>query len=164
MPSLSVYEILINAALRFVSFRPRSEKELRQFLERKMKKQNTYAAPLLSRAIERMRELGYVDDYKFAAWWVEQRRLHRPKGQMLVVSEIVAHGVPKDVAQAAYADSGQTPEELMGQASAMLQKKWSLWQKYPVLEQKKKAYDHLRRRGFSMDVVASVVDGYLKKR
>ena len=163
MPETFVYEKLINASLRFVSFRPRSEKEFRTFLIQKLKKSKTYAAPLVERAIERMRQLGYVDDMKFALWWIEQRQSFRPKGKRLVVAELGAKGVSAKLAEAAFSSLDETLVDQTEAAKGILAKKLYLWRLLDLKTQKKKAYDFLYRRGYDADTIGRVVDDLVQK-
>lgn len=137
------YEKLMGAAIRFVSYRPRSEKEIRDFLEKKLQKSHTSAPTLLDKVIARLAELGYVDDAKFAAWWIEQRSGRKPKGAKLVVYELKEKGIKVSVER----------DEKALAAKALAGKK--------VLD-KKKAIDFLMRRGFSWEVSARVVDERFK--
>ena len=97
------YERLVNAAIRYVSFRPRSEKELRDFLTKKLTKWKVSGDLLISKVIARMGELGYVDDAQFAAWWIDQRTAFKPKGNRLIKMELKAKGVSDSVIASALA-------------------------------------------------------------
>ena len=158
-----VYEKLINASLRYVSFRPRSEKEFRTFLVQKLKKSKTYAAPLVERAIARMRDLGYVDDLKFALWWIEQRQSFKPKGKRLVIAELGAKGVSQDVAQQAYLTLDNSLTDPFDAAKNILEKKLHSWRLLDSQTQKKKSYDFLYRRGYDADTIGRVVDDLVQK-
>src|SRR3990167_10049603 len=91
------YERLMNAVIRFVSFRPRSEKEIRDFLTKKIIKWKVSDDLLLNKVIDRMEDLGYIDDKKFADWWVEQRTRFRPKGNRVIEYELYQKGIAKDI-------------------------------------------------------------------
>lgn len=133
------YERLVNAAIRFVSYRPRSEKEIRDFLTRKLTKWKVSGEVLLQNVITRMRELGYIDDEKFAQWWIEQRSTFRPKGKRLLEMELRAKGVSMKID----IDEGAL-------AKRAIEKKRVHWDK-------KKLYGFLMRRGFSSSVVDDIV-------
>lgn len=155
MNKANLSEHLINVAIRFVSFRPRSEKEFREFL----KKKNRIATDLeIIRVISRMRELGYVDDQKFALWWIDQRQQFKPKGERVLTAELRAKGISQDIIRDVLI--GLDADAL---AIEVLEKKLRSWQKYTVVVQKKKAYDLLARRGFDYDLVSRVVDARIKK-
>lgn len=150
------YERLVNAAIRYISFRPRSRKELTDFLDKKLTRWKVFGPGLRSKVITRMEELGYVDDDKFASWWVEQRTAFRPKGNRVIEMELRAKGVPASVIASALASRGS--QSLLAAARQAVAKKEDLWAKLPPLARKKKLYGYLGRRGFDSSTIARVVD------
>ena len=70
-------------ALRFLSFRPRSQAEVRR---------NLLAAGLDAELVEatlaRLAAQGYLDDAEFARFWVENRQQFRPKGSVALRGEL----------------------------------------------------------------------------
>lgn len=150
---MDIYDTLLNAAFRFLSFRPRSSQEVRDFLHKKTRK--THVAPeVFTRIMDRLIELGYIDDAKFVAWWVEARQKTKPRGMRLIKRELKLKGIDT-------ADIAETSEDDI--ARRAIQKKIEIWEKLPKLEQKKKLYDFLGRRGFSYNTIARVIDGVLGK-
>src|SRR5436190_4663476 len=81
-----------DAALRFLGPRPRSEREIRDRLAR-----HELDVQVVDRVIERLRHLQLVDDAAFAAYWVEQRATHRPRGARLLKQELRQKGISQDV-------------------------------------------------------------------
>jgi regulatory protein len=161
-----IYESLINASIRFVSFRPRSEHELRAYIDRKLKKEHTTVNAVIEQVVVRMRDLGYLDDRKFARWWVEQRQSFKPKGNRLLQMELRAKGIPQDVITdvlSAPVDGETVAEHQLAGALVALEKKISVWRAYPSDVKQKKAYDFLRRRGFDTMTISRVVDAILGK-
>lgn len=150
------YEKLVNAAIRFVSFRPRSEKELRDFLSKKLTKWKVSGEVLVSKVIARMGELGYVDDEAFARWWVDQRTTFTPKGNRVIKLELKAKGVSEGVIASVLAPRGS--ESLLKAARDAVARKMPLWSKLPVLERKKKLYGYLGRRGFDGETIGKLID------
>lgn len=175
-----LYQKLLESSFRFVSFRPRSKKEVRDFLLKKLSRFSatpisslvtpTYVGvqpSLIERVIARLRDLGYVDDAKFAAWWVDQRQSHKPKGARLIAQELKAKGISDDfvktllVKQRGQYSCGRNDidtDDEVTLARRAIAKKVPLWQKLPKLEQKKKIYGFLGRRGFDTETIYCVVD------
>lgn len=137
------YEKLINAALRFVSYRPRSEKEFRDFLDKKLAKWEISGEGLRERVIARMGELGYVDDEKFAQWWVTQRTSFRARGNRLIEFELIRKGVAKEAVRRAL-----TGRNSLEAARRAIGKK--------RFETPQKLYAFLARRGFDADTISRV--------
>lgn len=151
----TLYERLMRTSLRFVSYRPRSEKELRDFIHKKLSLWKTYASPgMAEKIIGRTRELGYVDDEKFAAWWIDQRRTFKLKGNRLIARELQAKGVGEDIVERLL--SAITSEKEL--ATRAIQKKLSLWSAVPAMEKKQKIYRYLAGRGFDQEAISSVID------
>ena len=150
------YEKLVNASLRFVSYRPRSEKELKEFLTKKIIKWKLSGALLVQKVIDRMRELGYIDDEKFAVWWLGQRTTFKLKGNRVIELELRAKGVPKAIIDPVLAT--REPQSALEDAKKAIARKEAIWAKLPPLERKKKLYDYLGRRGFDFDTIAKLID------
>jgi regulatory protein len=82
-------------AARYLGTRPRTRWEV----ERRLKRAGTEDATVTA-TLDRLTELGYLDDAAFARWWGEQRDRHRPRGQRLIEAELRQHGVPREVIEA----------------------------------------------------------------
>ncbi len=137
------YERLVNSAIRFVSYRPRSQKELRDFLAKKLTKWKVSGAGLLEKVVARTGELGYVDDEKFAAWWVEQRTAFKQKGNRLIELELRQKGVAREVIV-----SVLEGRDMLAPARKAIQNK--------RFKNEKQLYDYLARRGFDADTIKRV--------
>jgi regulatory protein len=79
------------AALAFLSYRPRSEREIRDRLKKK-----DVSEPVIELVLERLRDLRLVDDQEFARYWVEQRQTHRPRGARLLRQELHQKGIARE--------------------------------------------------------------------
>lgn len=84
--------LVLAAALRFLEARSRSTSEVRRRLLT-----HGYQAPLVEGAIERLTELGMLDDQAFAQAWVESRDRARPRGERALRTELVRKGVDRGV-------------------------------------------------------------------
>lgn len=98
-------------AVRFLGSRPRSRWELDRRLRRAGVGESTVAATL-----DRLSELGYVDDAAFARWWGEQRDRHAPRGRRMVEAELRQHGIDRDVIDA-YREEHRAPRRAPEDAS-----------------------------------------------
>lgn len=157
----TVYERLINAALRFVSYRPRSTRELRDFCKKTLRRHNTSAPLVEEQVMQRMADLGYADDTAFARWWVSQRTTSTPRGSRFIVAELVSKGISRDDAEAAVAAAEGSEEK---RAMQSIRRKLQVWLHLDDSERNKKLYEYLYRRGFTTETIRTVVDGLSRKR
>lgn len=81
------------AALRLLSYRARSEEELRQRLAQK-----GYAAGTVRRVIAELRRVDLVNDRQFAESWVESRLAGRRAGRRGLLWELIRKGLDRDLA------------------------------------------------------------------
>jgi regulatory protein len=92
---------VLAAAARFLGTRPRSADEVRRRL-----RDAGYRADLVEGALDRLTELGYLDDAAFARAWVESRDRTRPRGARALRDELRRKGVAAADAEAALAARG----------------------------------------------------------
>ena len=159
-----IYEKLLSAAFRFVSYRPRSRHEISIYLARYLKRHKKEDPVLVEKILLRLTDLGYVDDAKFTAWWISARRSNKPKGMRVIKNELKAKGVERQTVEKI---SGSIKRSQQGDATGESEyeialraatPKLGIWRKFPVLERKKKIYGFLMRRGFDSDTAVSVID------
>ena len=82
--------VVLEAAARFLEARSRSVSEVRRRLTGA-----GYRAELVEGAIERMTELGMLDDDVFARSWVESRDRARPRGERAIRDELRLKGIDR---------------------------------------------------------------------
>ena len=73
----------LNAAYHCLSYRPRSEGEIRQWLHRR-----GFANEVAEKAIVKLRDQNLTDDFAFAQFWKENRLSFRPKSKRLIKKEL----------------------------------------------------------------------------
>ena len=135
----------LEAALRLLSYRPRSEFELRQRLGPR------FEAGIIDEVLSQLKERHMLDDAAFARFWKENREAFRPRGRRLLEMELRRKGVEAEVVSQALA--GVDDEELAHRAAE--QKGRNLEKDYDVFRLKLGAY--LVRRGFSYEVTNRTV-------
>jgi len=121
---------------------------------------------VISTTLERLAELGYVDDLAFARWWAEQRDRHSPRGQRLVEGELRQRGIGREVIETLREERGDrsaqlepsTPSEAR-RAKAALRRhlRGSPIPDDPRSRQRLAAF--LARRGFGSDTVWAILRG-----
>jgi regulatory protein len=140
-------EVALQKALNFLSYRPRSEKEVRQNLKIK----HDIDEGIIDQIIERLKRGGLVDDENFAELWVENRSEFRPRGSHALRMELRQKGISEQTISDALAE---IDEETLALKAARKQAR-----KYNQLEWfefRKKLTGFLARRGFNYGVIAEV--------
>ena len=133
----------LGAANRLLSFRPRSEHEVRQKL-----KQKGFDALTISSCLDYLREHGLVDDAAFARYWAENRATFSPRSQRMVRLELRQKGVQTDVAEET---SSEVDDETAAYAAG--EKRASRLDMSDYEEFRRRLGEYLRRRGFGYDVI-----------
>jgi regulatory protein len=142
-------QVALQQAYAYLSYRPRSEQELRRSLTQK-----GHAPETVDAVIARLRDLHYVDDEVFALSWVENRQRFRPRGAHLLRAELRQKGIAREAADQAIADAGADERALVLDVA---QKKQTTIKAADYQEFARKLAGHLLRRGFSSDVVWDTV-------
>jgi regulatory protein len=144
--------LLLQKVYRFLSFRDRSEKEIRDYLRN---------SENIDEIIEKLKEQGLINDEKFAKEWVQSRR--RKYGLRRIKQELLQKGIERSIIDQVLSSElrVQSEEQI---AENALEKKNKAWENLEAMEFKKKAYGFLVRKGFEYEVVKEVVDNFLQKR
>lgn len=143
-------------ALRFLSYRPRSEKELQDWF--KKKKVGSETQKLIEK---KLHHFGYLNDREFTRWWVEQRITFRPLGRRRLVLELRQKGIRKEIIDE---ELGKLEDEKLNRlAQELAKKKIKTLKNLPYLEAREKLSAFLARRGFSWEIIKEVVAKTLKK-
>jgi len=142
------YQRAFDTALNFLSYRPRSEAEVRANLRRKK-----IAEDVVDRVMERLRETKLVDDSSFAEYWLQNRETFSPRGWRAIRMELRHKGVPQETIDETLPGEGDEAQNAYRAAS----KKATKIGTGDFREFRQKLGAYLVRRGFDYDVVSSVV-------
>ncbi|ALC80395.1 MULTISPECIES: recombination regulator RecX [Bacillus] len=138
-------------AIGYLSFRMRSEKEVRDFLA---KKEVSFSAS--TEIIYRLKELNYLNDASFAEAYVSTHRKTNRKGPAVLKRELKEKGVSEE----AITDALQTFsfEDQMEEAKVLTQKFLKKGKKVSTKETSQLIQQQLARKGFPFDVINAVLD------
>ncbi len=129
--------------LRYVAIRPRSEGELLDYFRRKQ------IDPVAgAQIIERLRNVGLVDDSAFAKAWVDNRRLLKNVSKRRLQLELRQKRVSTEIIDQVLQDDESDDRQVLRQ---LIEKKRS---RYP---DNQKFMQYLARQGFSYDDIKSVL-------
>jgi regulatory protein len=144
-----------NKLVKFATLRPRSKKEIEDWLKRKKIHKSLHG-----KLFNRLNRLDLVDDKKFAQWWVEQRLNFRPRAKRILQYELRKKGIDKNMIEDVFSKIEVNEERI---ALKLLEKKKYKWKNLGEFEAKKKRSEFLARRGFSWQVIKRVIDAFLGK-
>jgi len=151
---MDTFEKMYNKALRFLSYRPRSEKEVRE----RLRKAKT-SEEIIEKIIIKLKEYNFLNDLEFAKSWVENRKKLNPKALRLIKLELKQKGVSSNIIEALKLKT----EADLGLARLITDRKVQKMKNLPKEEIQKKLYGFLARRGFNYDIIKQSVDEILKK-
>ena len=145
--------LVLEAALRFLEARQRSAAEVRRRLL-----VHGYRADLVEGAIERLTELGMIDDAAFARAWVESRDRARPRGERALRQELLRKGIDRAVRDEALADrESERPDADEDAARRLLERHASALARVPDPRARRhRAYALLARNGFDSELASAL--------
>ncbi|TEU21918.1 MAG: regulatory protein RecX, partial [Anaerolineales bacterium] len=135
-------------ALRFLSYRPRSEAEVRRYLQGKKVPPTVEA-----KVAERLTSAGLLDDPAFASYWVENRESFNPRGRFALRYELRQKGLSEETIALALEDIDE--EESAYRALINRVRRMSPLDRGAF---RKKLGSFLRRRGFSYETISAALE------
>jgi regulatory protein len=139
-------------ALNFLSYRPRSETEVRRNLRKK-----GIEEAVIEMVVDRLMRAGLLDDQEFARYWVENRLRFKPRGAHALRHELREKGVSDSVIADALASlDEETAARKVAEAGA---------RRLSHLEPRdfrRKLVAYMARRGFSYAVSEPLVEEMLE--
>lgn len=133
------------AALVFLGYRPRSEREVRDRLRR-----GGFEQDAIDHTISRLHEWRYLDDEDFARRWVENRATHRPRGKRLLQQELHHKGIDRETAREVIddADLDETTD-----AETLARRRLPTYAGDDPAAIRRRLSAYLARRGYGYDVI-----------
>jgi regulatory protein len=138
----------VTAAMRYLSYRPRSKAEMKDKLYRRGFDEDT-----TNRVILRLEGQGLIDDAAFACFWQENRQAFRPRSQWLIRTELRRKGVAETITEDATLnlnDAESAYRAAEGKAHHLASLGYQTF--------RRRLGDFLRRRGFSYGVINQTIN------
>lgn len=146
-------EILLNSAIRFISYRQRSVQEVEARLRKK------YGAlltdELLELLLQRLAEFNLLNDADFAAEYIHSK-MRMGKGPLIIGRELSLKGVDKAIIEARLQQVDF--DEWLVNATLKLSKRIAAIRRKPAKQQKQAAYAYLYGRGYPADIIRAAID------
>lgn len=159
----SIFGKLYARSLEYVMMRPRSAKEVRDYLWRKtrttryksrggeIKERAGVSQQLSERVFDRLVEKNYIDDERFARFWVENRNMRKGASKRRLQNELRAKSVDQSIIDQVVATSSRTDDDEIEK----------------VIAKKGRRYDELKlvqylvRQGYDYDLVRTKVNQFI---
>jgi regulatory protein len=138
----------LNAAFRYLSYRLRSEAELRERLHRR-----GFDGDNVEATLAKLREQGLVNDLAFAQFWKDNRQSFRPRSQWLTKLELKQKGVSEDIIDQVVAevdDEDSAYRAAVGRARRLPRADYHGF--------RRRLGEYLKRRGFGYGVISHTVE------
>jgi regulatory protein len=150
-------DVVLAAAARFLEARSRSVVEVRRRLTGA-----GYRPTLVEGAIERLFDLGMLDDRAFAEAWIASRDRARPRGERVLRQELLQKGIDRSLIdelleERRTGEEGEATEPDLEAARRLLERNArSLARVADPRQRRARAYALLARNGFDPDVCREV--------
>lgn len=146
------FEKFYNRALRFLSFRPRSEQEIRDYLVNKKAE-----ATITEKIISKLREKRFLDDEEFVKWWIDQRTRVKPRAIRVIKMELKRKGIHHELIEAAFFDAHLRIKVDLESAKKLARRKIERYRNLPSEQVYQKVGRFLSSKGFSYDTIKKVL-------
>jgi regulatory protein len=133
----------LQKAYRLLSMRPHSEKEL----EKKLREKG-FPAVVIKEALEKLRDLKYLNDASFAIQWARNLAVNKLRGNRKIIASLQEKGVSSQLIDGAIASARQEISE--EEAIAVLVRKKAAKKKSTAfdIKEKQRIFQSLMLRGF----------------
>lgn len=139
-----VFDKAFNRSLKYLSFRPRSVKEIQDYLKKKR-----FSNQIINRVVKKLTELKFLNDEEFAKMWIEERQRTRGKSKFALKLELLNKGLDEDMFEPLLKGA----EDDFETAKTLFEKKKEKFANLSKFEFKKKMSGFLQRKGFSFEVI-----------
>lgn len=143
----------LNFAYFYLKFRPRSKKEMTDYLNKKAKRYR-WAEKVVGEAVKDLEDLDLLNDKKFIEWFVEQKAARKPRSVFLMRRQLLKHGVSKELIDRYFQEHEVDEEEVARQA---ISSRFARWKSLPKDKRFQKVAAFLSRRGFSYDIIKKTI-------
>lgn len=147
-------EKFYNSILRFLSYRPRSEKEVRDKL-----KEKKADSKIIENIVNKLKEYNFINDSEFAKRWIESRLKFKPRSLRLIKIELKQKGIDKKLID----DLKLEAESDFESAKKLVAKKIRRLKDLSKQEIYEKLGRFLSSKGFNWDTIKKAIDDVLSK-
>lgn len=143
-------------ALRYRSYRPRSTKEVHEYLTKK-----GYDPPNIERAVSYLKDNNLLNDEEFARMLCRDRLALKPVGKTAMKQLLLKKGIDRSLVDEVLQEYYTTEREST-MALSEAERKFKRISSLPPLAIKKKIYEHLLRRGYESSMSLRIANRMVK--
>lgn len=148
--------LLISKCYALVARRPRTEKEIRDYLAEKKE-----GFEIIDKVVDHLKSKKVIDDKLFIKWWVGERNYFKPRGIRALKSELQQKGIEREILDDFFA--GETINELELAKNELKRLKRRL-DHLPYKDKYHKVIGHLSRRGFPYAIAKNAFEDLYKMK
>lgn len=164
---MDLFEEFYNKALKFLSYRPRSEKEVREKLKSRISSKKVEEVEnvdgVIDRVIQKLKEKKFINDEEFAKGFLESRLRFKPRSIRLIKLELKKKGISDDIIQTIIHDSKFMIHSDLEQAKRLVEKRLPRYKGLGRQKIYEKMGRYLASKGFDWDTIKKSIDEVLKK-
>ena len=157
-----------------MSYRPRSEKEVRDHLKLKAQssklktttqnsKLETDIEFLIDKVIQKLIEQKFINDEEFVRFWIEQRLRFKPRSLRLIKMELKQKGISEEIVQFQISNFKFQIGDDLEQAKKLIEKRIERFKNLSKQEIYQKLGRYLASKGFGWDTIKKSIDEMLGK-
>lgn len=152
------FEKYLNLAYNFLSFRIRSEKEIRDYLSSKKALPET-----IEKIITKLKDHKFLNDEDFAKTWVESRQRVKPRSKFILKMELKQKGIDPEIIEQVLAEDNKEVVSDLEMAKKLVEKNIRKYRGLGRQEIYQKLGGVLGRKGFNWGVIKKAIDEILNK-
>jgi regulatory protein len=145
-----------NDAIRFLSYRPRSEWEISNKLKNKK-----YPIFIIEETIYWLKEKNLINDRQFSLMWIRDRLTNKPLGKLRIRKELYNKGIDSEIIESTVNSFIKTDEDELELAYQLIERRRNSLRLKNVQLEPQKIINLLKNRGFSNYVIKHIYDGLL---
>ncbi len=150
------YQLLMEYALRLVSKKRYTVKQMREKLEKRVKKKELEVVGEIEKVMARLKELKYLDDEQYVEDYIAESMKYRTKGVRALKVKLYKRGIAREKIDN-YLKNNEV-NEFEAAKSAFEKKVKKLKNEEDEWKKKQKLFRHLASRGFAIDTIYKVLD------
>ena len=156
MDSSVVFDRYYNLSLRYLSYRPRSEKEIVDYLNEKQKRKKELTEDIVSEIITKLKKYDFIDDRSFTKSWIDSRIKYKNKPIWIIRSELKQKGISDELIDESLPKT-EIRETDLESAKKLAEKRKDFYRNLDEKKRDEKVMNYLLRKGFNWDVAKIVI-------